>query len=695
MAVEDAAVPETGAEPETPKIVQGTISAAVTEPTGVSAFVGAWKSLITGFGITAKEAFTKPVTVQYPKEKEPMPQRWRGALHLEGAMGSSEMPIMQAPSIEYNAVLTEAYETGHLAPCQGNCPANVDARGQNAYAAEGKWAEAYQLVRERNIMPGALGRICHHPCETACRRNYYDEPIAIRPIHRIAFEQWTPIKADYVKPLPKTRDQKVAIIGTGPSGLAAAYDLVKLGYSVKMFEKEDKPGGALYYGIPAYRLPVEVLHAEIDDLVTMGVEIQCDTEIGKDIQTEELMKEYDAIIVAVGLQTSRFPGVPGQDAPGVRGALDFLKDANYRNEAGVRGKDVLVVGGGNVAVDVARCALRVGADKVYMVSLEQDYEMPAHPWEIEEALDEGVIMMCGNGPNEVLLDENGQIRGMKVQQCLSVFDENGRFSPTFGDEFTEIKVESVVFSIGQGSDLKDVVPNTGLELDQRGNLPTDRTVFTTAVPKIFASGECVTGPGSAIAAIATGHEVATSVHRFLSEESITDGRVTRPQTKYDKYGANDLSTIEESRLRAVMPFQDPAVRATNFEDVEQGLSVQEGIAEGLRCLRCETDACVGCTFCARTCPDYCITVERDDTPGQRCITTYNLDLAKCCFCGLCAEQCPTNTLRHTGQYELSFYDKALTMYDKNEMLRDGGGTRATGADGTVDHSCADAKEVAP
>jgi len=661
----------------------GLVSASAKDVGGVAGFLGAWKSLVAGLGITVQQGFTKPVTIQYPREKETMPERWRGALHLEHLMGSTDIPLMEGSSLEYNSLIADAYSTQHLAPCQGSCPANVDARGQNYHAAEGRWAEAYQLVRERNIMPGVLGRVCHHPCETACKRNSYDEPVAIRPLHRVAHEQWVPIKADHVKPLPRTRDEKVAIIGAGPSGLAAAYDLVKLGYEVKIFEKYDNPGGALYTGIPAYRLPRDILFGEVDDLVTMGVEIQYNTEVGRDIPTEELMNEYDAIIICAGLQISRLPGVKGQDAEGVHVALDFLREANFHGEAGVRGKKTLVIGGGNVAVDVARCALRVGADTVYLVSLESPEQLPAHPWEIEEAMDEGVSMLCGNGPNEVLVDEEYRVRGMRLQQCLSVFDETGRFNPTFADEFSEVQVEAVVFAIGQGSDLADVVTGTGLELDQRGNLPTDRSVFTTAVSKVFAAGECVTGPGSAIAAIASGHEVATTVHRFLSGASITEGRVMRPQITYDKYAPVDLSIVEPERLRAVMPFADGMERAKDFSSVELGFTVEEGLVEASRCLRCESDVCVGCTFCARTCPDYCITVERTDEPGERCVTKYDLDLSKCCFCGLCAEQCPTNALRVSGQYELSFYDRGLMKFDKDEMLRDVSGTRATGADVAV------------
>ncbi|HEX9093056.1 MAG TPA: FAD-dependent oxidoreductase [Coriobacteriia bacterium] len=668
-------------------VADGVYSVTTDQVRGARGFVQAWASIATGLGITARKATTeKPHTLRYPFEKVQLSPRWRGALRLRGALGRDEVPVLRSAAGVYNEVIEGLYKVDRLPPCVGNCPANVDARSQNALIAEDRAADAYELVRERNILPGVLGRICHHPCESACRRSFYDEPIAIRPLHRHAHEAYREVKAERVKPLPVTRQQRIAVVGSGPSGLAAAFDLMRAGFRVTMYEKEAKPGGALYSGVPSYRLPREVLHGEIDDFVTMGLELHCGVEIGRDVPVDHLLGEFDAVLIAAGLQTSKILPIPGADAKGVRGALDFLKDANHRGETGVRGKRVLVIGGGNVAVDVARCALRTGAAEVRLASLEGMDELPAHPWEIEEALDEGVIATCSVGPEEVLT-ENGHVTGMRMRECLSVFDETGRFAPKFGEDLVDFACDVLVFSIGQASELKGLVSGSDIELDQRGNLVVDGSRFTTSHAGVFGCGEVVTGPGSAIGSIATGHEAATSILRYLEGRSVEADRIARPVPVYEKYAKATLDGVELSRRRAVMPMSKPLERAADFRAVELGLTHQESLAEAVRCLRCQSEVCVGCTFCARTCPDYCISVERVDDPGGRCLTRYEFDLGKCCFCGLCAEQCPTNALQHTGQYELSFYHRDIAVFDKGEMLRDPSGTRATGRDGIYPPPC--------
>jgi NADPH-dependent glutamate synthase beta subunit-like oxidoreductase len=640
-----------------------------------------------GLGLTAKRAFTtRPKTLRYPFTKLTMTPRWRGALRLRGILGRDEIPLISGPSPAYNAVIDGLYAAERLAPCTGNCPANVDARGQNYLVADGKAADAYELVRERNLLPGVLGRICHHPCESACRRNLYDEPIAIRPLHRTAYEAFREVREQRIAVLPATSGKSVGVVGSGPSGLTAAYDLMRLGHAVTVYEKEDKPGGALYTGVPSYRLPREVLHGEIDDLVRMGLDLRCGVAVGEDVLLADVIGEHDAVLIAAGLQTSRILPIPGADADGVRGALEFLKDANFRVETGLKGKRVFVVGGGNVAVDVARCALRSGAAEVRQASLESEDEMPAHPWELEEAVDEGVIMTCSVGPEEVLT-HGGFVTGMRMRECLSVFDETGRFSPKFGEGLSDFACDVVIFAIGQGSDLRALVGGTDVELDQRGNIVVDGAVFTTSVHGIFACGEVVTGPGSCIGSIATGHEAATSIHRYLTGRGIDAERVARPVPVYAKYEPAHLETVEEGRRRVVMPMAPPADRAKDYRSVELGLTHLESTVEAQRCLRCQSEVCVGCTFCARTCPDHCIKVERVDDPGARCLTRYDLDLSKCCFCGLCAEQCPTDALRMTGQYELSFYHRDLMVFDKGEMLRDPAPSRATGRDGIYPPPC--------
>lgn len=674
------------AEVKRPDIDAGLIIASVPPKSGLDAFVSGWRSMVTGLGITARRSMETPKTLRYPFVKLTMNPRWRGALRLRGVLGREDVALVSARPPHHNELIASLLAAERLAPCMGTCPANVDARGQNYLIADGRVAEAYELVRERNTLPGVLGRICHHPCEGACTRARYDQPIAIRPLHRFAQESYAPLRAERVKPLPVSQGAPVAIIGSGPSGLSAALDLMRLGYKVTAFEKYDKPGGALYSGVPAYRLPREVLHSEIDDLVTMGLDLRCNMEVGKDITLAELRRDYGAVLIAAGLQVSRILPIPGADAEGVRGALEFLRKANWEGEAGVRGKRVLVIGGGNVAVDVARCALRVGATEVRMASLESMEEVPAHPWEIEEALDEGVIATCSVGPEEVVVAD-GHVTGLRVRECLSVFDETGRFSPKMGENTHILEADVVVFAIGQASVLEDVVKDSGVTLNERGNLMVDGTLFTTTGAGVFACGEVVTGPGSAIASIATGHEVAQSIHRYLQGVDIAADRTPRPVPVFPKHEAAQLDGVESERLRATMSMADPIQRVTDFRPIESGLENGGSQHEAARCLRCCSEVCVGCTFCARTCPDLAITVERVDTPGARCVTRYDLDLTKCCFCGLCAEQCPTMALTHTGQYELSFYHRELAIFDKGEMLRDPLPSRATGRDGIMPPPC--------
>ena len=653
---------------------------------GVRGFFQGLRSLATGFAVTAGVVKCGPVTVRYPAEKVTVGDRWRGALRLRGVLGRDEITLLTSAPPEYNGVIDDLHTTDRLPGCVGNCPANVDARGQSFLIADDRVDEAYELVRQRNIMPGVLGRICHHPCETACKRNYYDEPIAIRPLHRFAYEEYQKRRPETLPVFENTRGKRIAIVGSGPSGLAAALDLMRLGYGVVMYESEDKPGGALYTGVPTYRLPREVLHREIDDIVEMGLELHCSTEVGRDIPMAQLVREFDAVLLAVGLRESRRLPISGAGADGVLGALEFLWSVNRNQEAGVHGKRVLVIGGGNVAVDVARCALRVGASEVRLACLEGDDEMPCHPWEIEEAIDEGVIAMCSLGPEEVLTTD-GHVRAMRMRACLSVFDETGRFAPQFGDEYTEIETDVVVFAVGQAARLDTLIAGTELHLTGRGQLAVDGDTNTTNVPNVFACGEVVTGPGSAIASVASGHEAATSIHRFLEGVPIDAERVRRPAPSPVKYAVADISDVEPERRRARMPLADADERVTDFRPVELGLTYQEAMNEATRCLRCESEVCVGCTFCARTCPNLALVVERSDEPGSRCLTRYDLDLTKCCFCGLCAEQCPTGALVHTGQYELSFLHRDLMMFDKGEMLRAGSGDRATGKDGIEPPGC--------
>lgn len=625
--------------------------------------------MAVGSGITLKHWTEKKVTVKYPYEDSAIHPRWRGPVRLRGIMGRDEVPLVSSPFYEYNKTISDLFEADRLSPCTGACPANVDARGQNALVAEGRLIEAYELVRSRNIFPGVLGRICHHPCESACRRNYFDEPLAVRPLHRLIGEAYGQQREKIPARNFATRTERVAIIGSGPSGLAAAFDLIQLGYPVTIFEKNQLPGGALMTGVPKYRLPREVLLAEISDIEKMGVEIRTGVEIGKDMQLGDLMNEgYSAILLAVGLQVSRVVPIPGADAKGVELALPLLRAAAF-DEPFPLGKRVLVVGGGNVAVDVARCAKRMGGEKVELVCLEAAHEVPAHPWEVEEAAEEGIPMHCSWGPEEVLLDKKGHVRGLRVKECTAVFDEQGRFSPQFCDNFHEFECDTLVFAIGQGSDL-EWLKGTGVQRNKRGQLIVDGLSLTTTQHGVFASGEVVTGPGSCIGSIASGHEAAISIHAYLSGHDPTLGRVSRPVPQYYRYAPINLDRVELERRRTPMPMADPEERVKDFRPVESGFTELQGRKEATRCLRCESWVCVGCTMCARTCPDLAIRVERSDFGGRRNVHTWDYDEGKCCFCGMCAEVCPTQAVTMSNEVHLVAEGREDLLWPRDRVLRE-------------------------
>lgn len=612
-------------------------------------FLKGTAGLLRGLSITAKYMFKKPFTVMYPFEKKEISERWRGPLYLRGMM--------------YEFEPESGKET--IAPCKGACPANVDPRLQNRLIVEGKPEQAYLVVRDRNILPGVLGRICNHPCETKCRRGGYDQPVAIRNLHRYIQERF------FENPVPLEKfefkyRERVAIIGSGPAGLAAAYSLAKKGYSVKVFDRHPYPGGMLMIGVPIYRLPREEILKEIKLLEEQGIEFQTGIEIGKDMGLNDLAKEYDAVVIAVGLQKSRSLNIEGANLRGVNYAIPFLKQANIERKADI-GKEVIVVGGGNVAVDVARTALRVGAKVVKMVCLEKREEMPAFPWEIEEAIEEGVRLYPGWGPKRIIGTDS--VEGLEVIQCLSVFDDEGKFNPMFNDRNVKtIKGDTVIFAIGQYGDMS-FAEDSDVEVDDRGRLVINPGTWQTTVENVFACGEIITGPSTAISSMATGHEVAEKVHRFLRGMEVKGEPVLYRGSDPEPVNPPALIIREKERFRIELRKRKPMERVKDFEGIEYGYTVEEAKSEAGRCLQCDTEACVGCAFCARACPDFCITVERKDTDGKRIISRWDYDIEKCSFCGLCVDACPTRTLKMASEeVELAVYERP-SVYNKEKMLR--------------------------
>lgn len=612
-------------------------------------FLEGTSGLIKGLFITAKYMFSKPFTVLYPFEKREISERWRGPLYLKGMI--------------YEYEPEKGKET--IPPCKGACPSNVDPRLQNRLVVEGKYADAYLSVRERNIVPGVLGRICNHPCETKCRRGSYDEPIAIKNLHRFIQEKFFENPVELQK-FEKKYEERIAVVGSGPAGLAAAYDLAKMGYEVTIFDRHPYPGGMLMIGVPKYRLPREEILKEIELLKQQGIEIKTGVEVGKDVNLNDLAKEFDAVIIAVGLQKSRALNIPGVDLPGVNYAIPFLKQVNLEEKADI-GKEVIVVGGGNVAVDVARSALRVGAEVVKMVCLEKREEMPAFSWEIEEAIEEGVRLYPGWGPRAIVGENH--VEGLEVVQCLSVFDDQGRFNPTFNESNIKvIKGDTVIFAIGQYGDMS-FAENSDVEVDERGRLVVDSDTWQTTVPNVFACGEIITGPSTAISSMGTGHEVAEKVHRFLRKQDFRGISVIYKGDAPSPLNPPADIIKEESRKRIELKKRKPLERVKDFAGIEFGYTESEARQEAGRCLQCDTEACVGCAFCARACPDFCISVERDESGTERKVVKWDYDMEKCSFCGLCVDACPTRTLSMSSdEIELASTERKFKL-NKEDMLR--------------------------
>ncbi len=618
-------------------------------PVKSNTFMKGATGLLKGLKITAKYMFQKPFTIPYPFKKKDISERWRGPLYLKGMI--------------YEHEPEEGKQT--IAPCKGACPANVDPRLQNRLVIEGKFSEAYLVVRDRNILPGVLGRICNHPCETKCRRGGYDQPIAIRNLHRFIQEKFFE-NGGRVEPFEAKYKEKVLVVGSGPAGLAAAYSLAKKGYRVKIIDRHPYPGGMLMIGVPKYRLPRDQILSEIELLRSQGIEIETGVEVGKDVFLNDLSKQYDAVIIAVGLQKSRSLSIPGINLPGVTYAIPFLKQVNLEERADI-GREVIVVGGGNVAVDVARSAMRVGAEVVKMVCLEKREEMPAFHWEIEEAIEEGVRLYPGWGPKRIVGED--RVEGLEVVQCLSVFDEKCAFNPTFDEKNVKIiKGDTVIFAIGQYGDMS-FAENTDVEVDERGRLVIDPETWQTTVKNVFACGEIITGPSTAISSMGTGHEVAEKVHRFLRKKTVKGASVIVKTDNPSPVNPPLEIIREESRKRLELKKRKPMERVKDFAGIEFGYTEEEARKEAARCLQCDTEACVGCRFCARACPDYCITVERVDHESGRTITKWDYDMEKCSFCGLCVDACPTKTLSMSyDEIELGERKREFKL-DKTAMLR--------------------------
>jgi formate dehydrogenase beta subunit len=536
------------------------------------------------------------------------------------------------------------------------CPVHTQAGRYVALIAEGRYEEAYRYVREPNPLASICGRVCGHPCETNCRRGKFDAPISIRALKRFLTERHGPESRNPIDVHPqkpqKRHAERVAVIGSGPAGLAAAHDLALLGYPVTIFEAAPALGGMLRLGIPEYRLTRDIIQAQVREILDLGPELRLNSRLG-DFTLQDLKREgYQAVLLAIGLHRSRDLSLPGRDLDGVITGVDFLLNVNLGYRFSI-GKKVVVIGGGNVAIDVARsalrqqqrqtmevlestllpdslsekeltvamnelmdvsrAALRMGAREVHLVCLESRKEMPAFAEEIDEGLQEGLKLHPSLGPQEYL-GQNGRVVGLQTIQCTSVFDEQQRFRPTFaaGTE-SVIPCDTVILAIGQTSDLSFLAPEDGIETTRQGTVKIDTETLMTTAPGIFAAGDIAFGPRLIISAVADGRKAAEQIDRYLrgSEWKAKERYVQitvldhhRMTEGYDEYSRLDVPTI-------------PLDRRTGITEVESGFTEEQARAEASRCLRCwintifegneaEGTECILCGGCVDVCPENCL-----------------------------------------------------------------------------------------
>lgn len=532
--------------------------------------------------------------VSYPKQPLPSEVPWGPHMWTEDYRDKNRI---------------NCYDTG-TAPCKTACPAHIAIQGYLKMAAQGRYQDALALIKKENPLPAVCGRICNRRCEDACTRGRVDEAIAIDEVKKFIAEQDLKAETRYIpkKVVPSLKgefSEKVAIIGGGPAGLSCAFYLAEKGYHPTIFEKNERAGGMLVYGIPSFKLEKDVVQAEIEVIEAMGVTIKTGIEVGKDITLDELRQQgYQAFYIAIGCQGGRKAGIPGEDAKGVATAVEFLREVGAKESYPIEG-DVVVIGGGNVAIDVARSSGRCGAPKVSMYCLESRDTMPASEEEIAEAEEEGVLINGGWGPKEILTEE-GRVTGIVLKKCLSVKDENGNFHPTYEEEETiTVPCRHVFLSVGQSIEWGDLLKGSKVELGRGNGAVADALTYQTAEPDIFVGGDVYTGPKFAIDAIAAGKEGAISIHRYVQpHSSLTIGRNRRDFVELDKENIR-LENYDNSSRQ--IPGQDASIdHKKSFRDAKLPFTEEQVRTETARCLSCgasvvDENRCIGCGVCTTKC----------------------------------------------------------------------------------------------
>lgn len=581
---------------------------------------------------------------------------------------------VKIPDLEYYSSLVK---------CRSRCPVGTDSGGYVQAIASGDYERAYMIARGPNPLASVCGWVCNAPCEASCTRRSIDEPVAIRALKKFVTAQYgveavsdprSTLRYSKAGGVPHGYNigEKVAVIGSGAAGLAAAHDLARLGYRVTIFEALPVIGG-MFYLVPEYRLPRNLIRAEIKAILSLGIETVTSTVVGRDVSFDDIQKEYKAVIIAVGAWLSRPLPIDGMDLKGVHQGIPFLKKASFHEETGI-GKKVIVIGGGNVAMDVARVAVRLGQNEVHVVSLESMDEMPADKAEVEDALDEGVIFHPSNGPKRVM-GKDGRATGLECIKVKSVFDSQGRFNPVFyeGTEFV-LKGDTVIVTIGQMSDSSFLPEGRGFKVGRSGVITVEQDTMSTGVPAVFAVGDVAHGPGIFIQAIASGQKAARSI------DSLLGGR------RYSIQRSGIMNKVDHFRLyedhnnlqRYNPPLISPESRKLNSNIVEGGYTEDEAKEQAKRCLRCHIntvfngDLCILCGGCVDVCPEYCLKmvpiaeIKGDENLTRLFETRYGFSLSdmdetgkaklfrketamikdedRCLKCGLCAKRCPTKAV---------------------------------------------------